>query len=715
MTDSNLRAGIVGAGYISDFHLKAIVRQENAELVAICDMNEQAANKLAASHPGTKVYTDLALMLKEARLDVVHVLTQPDSHLPLAKMVIEAGCHAIIEKPVTVNSADAESLSALAKEKNVSVAINHNFVFSRPFNDLKTVLDAGELGPIKSIRVVWKKMLPQMNFGPWNLWMLREPGNILFETGSHSLSELLAVIDKKPTIKRAAARLPKALPSGSVFYRRWNVAAEAGDISIEIDTAFDQGYEQHFVEVEGMFGVARADIENDVFTVDQPTGRAYDIERFHVNYRGGWSRAKQAFRTYASYAASKFLSSAKGAPYEASMLNGIANCYDEILKRAARKESSIDYAISIAKTAEAIQAKMPKTKEIPESEKPTIPSTVQEPTIDAKILIVGASGFIGKRLLMDLQGKERGVRALVRNASSLVGVKLEENCEVMVGDFRNDDIIEKALKGIETVFHLAVAHSNSLAGYLKADSEPTLKFARLCQEKNIKRFIYTGTIDSLHLAKPGKIKESDGVDSDIKHRNNYAHSKAITESKLNAMYRDEQFPLVIVRPAIVLGAGGPVNHVGVANWFGLGRCAYWGQGDNLIPAVLVEDIVSGLVSAIDAEGIEGNTYNLSADPCFSARDYVAEVEKVLGSKIIASASGAVGHYIGDLFKWGIKVLARHPDKSRVPSIRDWKCREQHASFDTTRAQEDLNWQPTNDREIIIEKGIREPTRLFLQG
>ncbi len=715
MTNSILRAGIVGAGFISDYHLQAISRQANAELVAICDMNEQAAKKLAAGYDKAKIYTDLAVMLKEAQLDVVHILTQPDSHLPLAKMVLEAGCHALIEKPVTVSSEDAEALSSIAKENNVSVAINHNFVFSRPFNALKEVLDRGELGPIKSIRVVWKKMLPQMNFGPWNLWMLRAPENILFETGSHSLSELLAIVNKKPTIKRCAARLPKILPSGSVFYRRWDIVAEAGDTAIQIDMAFDQGYVQHFVEVEGMFGVARADIENDVFTIEQPTGRAYDIERLHVNLRAGASRFKQAIRTYGSYGVSKFLKSFNGAPYDASMFHGIATCYEEILQTASRKEASLDYAIAVAKTAEAIQAKMPKTKAVAEEDKPAIPETVSEPVIDAKILIVGASGFIGKRLLMSLQGQERGVRALVRNASSLVGVKLESNCEVMVGDFRDDSVIEKALQGIETVFHLAVAHSNSLAGYLKADSEPTLKFARLCQEKDVKRFIYTGTIDSLHLAKPGKITESDGVDREIKRRNNYAHSKAITESKLNEMHKKDGFPLVIIRPAIVLGAGGPVNHVGVANWFGLGRCAYWGNGENLIPAILVEDVVAGLTAAIDAEGIDGNTYNLSAEPCVSARDYVAEIEKVSGSKIIAAPSGAFGHYLGDMLKWVIKVAARHPDKSRIPSLRDWKCREQHASFDTSRAQTDLNWQPNNDRATIIEKGVHEPAKLFLES
>ncbi len=714
MTDSKYRAGILGAGYISEFHAKAITKQSNSEFVAVCDLNEPAAQRLASSYDGAQAYNDLDKMLQEAKLDVVHVLTQPDSHFALAKKVIEAGCHAIIEKPVTVNSEQAEALSSLAKENNVSVAINHNFVFSRPFNQLKSVVDKGTLGPIKSIRIVWKKILPQINFGPWDLWMLREPGNVLFETGSHSISELLAIV-KTPTITSVNAQLPKTLPSGSIFYRRWNITATEGPITIQIDTAFDQGYEQHFVEVEGMFGVARADIENDIFTIDQPTGRAYDSERFHVNLNAGVARAFQAFRTYGSYAASKFLSSATGAPYETSMLNGIANCYKEISGKSNRLESNIDYAVAIAKVAETIQEKLPALTE-DKSSNSAIPTTVTEPELDAKVLIVGASGFIGKRLLNTLQNKGTKVRALVRNASSLVGVEIKSNCEVMVGDFRNQSIMEKALQGIDVVYQLAVAHSNSLEGYIKSDVEPTKKFIEQCKSHNIKRFIYTGTIDSLYLGPgAGKIKESDGVDSEIKRRNNYAHSKSIAEAHLNKLYRDENFPVVIIRPAIVLGAGGPITHVGVANWSGLGRCAFWGKGEHNIPIVLVDDVVDGLIRAMETEGIEGNTYNLSAESCLSAKEYVAEVEAVLGSKITKESSSYLKHYLGDMLKWAVKILARHPDSKRIPSTRDWRCREQHASFDTTRAQQDLGWQPTNDRETIIEKGIREPARLFLDS
>lgn len=710
---SSAKAGIIGAGFISDYHIEAIQRQSGVDLAAVCDLRKPAAELLAAKQPGAKVYTDLHEMLASENLDVVHILTQPDSHFFLAKTVMESGCNVILEKPVTTNSKEAEDLKQIADKHGVRIAINHNFVFSRPFNKLKSILNSGELGPIKSIRIVWKKVLPQINFGPWDLWMLREPGNILFETGSHTLSELLGVIEQAPTIKSVDVSRPKTLPSGSTFYRRWAVRAQHEDISISIDTAFDQGYEQHFVEVEGIFGVARADIENDFISVDQPTGREYDFERFSINRREGLKRFSQSVSTFCNYAASKLSSKFTGNPYETSMLNGIAECYTFIEQGQARRECTIDYALNIAKTAESIQALMPEAEKA--SDTPSIPKVVKTPALDAKILVIGASGFIGKKLLLALIDQGTPVRAMVRNPSSLVGVPDAENCEVIVGDFRDAEIIDQALQGVESVVHLAVAHGNSLQDYLTKDSDPTVEFAKKCQERGIKKFVYTGTIDSLPLAHKTQIKESDGVDKKLSRRNNYGHSKAITEKKLLAMYSSEQFPVVIVRPAIVVGEGGPANHVGVAKWSGLGSCAFWGDGSNAIPLVLVEDIVSAMLSILSTEGIEGNTYNLSAESSISAREYVSAIENALGCSIRKKNSSPVIHFMGDFFKWCIKIVARHPDKARMPSVHDWKCREQHASFDTTAAQQDLGWKPTNDKQTLLEKGVCAPARLYIEN
>lgn len=707
-----MRVGILGAGYISDFHAKAVSAIEGIELVAVCDLNEVNAKKLLKYNSDIKIYNDYDRMLGEESLDVVHVLTQPESHFFLVKKAIEAGCHVVVEKPVTISKQEATTLKLLAKEHQCKLAINHNFLFSRPFIKLRKVINQGRLGPIKTIRVAWKKELAQAGFGPWDLWMLKDPKNVLFETGAHTVSELMTLVEKI-NIEDVSVKKIKTLPSGVEFYNRWFINGNDDQVNVSIEKIFDKGYDQHFVEVEGLLGVARADIENDVFSLDTSTGYSYDVERLSLNVRLGLSRVKQAGHTFMSYLWSKFKNNHPGAPYEASMIFGIENCYKELQGEAENNYSSIEFGERVLDVIEDISGKTKNSSNKPVELK--LPRFGDLPKSKAEILVIGGSGFIGKKLLKALGSDSRNVRVLVRNPSSLLGGDIPDNAEVVVGDYRNIEFMENVLEGIEYVYHLAVSHGNSLEGYLKADSNPTIQLAELCHKKGIKRFVYTGTIDSLYLGpNAGVIKETDGVDSRIKRRNNYAHSKAITEKRLMALYETQDFPVVIVRPAIVLGEGGPVMHLGVANWLNIGRCEYWGKGENLLPTVLVTDVVDALIKVINIEGIEGKTYNLSSKPSINAKEYVQEVGDILGFSIQARRSHAFVGFCGDVSKWVIKLLAKHPDSKRIPSLRDWQCREQHASFDTTAAETDLNWHPVNNKDEMVEKGVRDTARHFLK-
>ena len=708
MKNEKLRAAIVGAGYISDFHVTAIERNNNCSLVAVCDLNPQSAARFSGRIRDAGIYTDLDKMLESERPDVVHILSQPDSHHHLASTALRTGCHVILEKPFVTSEQEARSLLEIANQNNAKVAVNHNFVFSRPFNQLKKVLTSKTLGPIKSVSIVWRKVLAPTSFGPWDLWMLREPGNIILETGSHSLAELLSVTDN-PTIDSVDVLKKKRLPSGVDFYLQWNIRGRSKSTIFDIQCSFDQGYEQHSVTVEGLFGVACADIENDVFELRRNTGHEYDIERLSVNLRRGLSVATQSIQGFGSYCLSKFSQKSLGGAYEASMLNGIESCYLEIDQNATRKETSGEFAMQVSQLAEQVWRKLP-DEYPPISNQPIkVAEATKGPKKKADILVIGASGFIGKRLFLDLQKRGIAVRALVRNASRFANVELSDKSELMLGDYRDSDTMNIALDGIKTVFHLAQSHSNSLSGYLKNNHDPTLELAEACKRHGVNRFIYTGTIDSLYLGKSaGTVVDSTSTDPEIKRRNNYAHSKATTEASLREMHETSGFPVVIIRPAIVLGVGGPVNHVGVAQWQGIGRCRYWGDGMNKLPLVLVDDVVTGLSNAAFAEDIEGNTYNLSAPSSISAVEYVKEVENAIDSNIETANSKAAVHWFFDSVKWVFKVLARHPDRDRVPSLRDWQCREQHARFDTSKAEKDLQWQPVSDRQLIIKAGIHEP-------
>jgi nucleoside-diphosphate-sugar epimerase len=121
--------------------------------------------------------------------------------------------------------------------------------------------------------------------------------------------------------------------------------------------------------------------------------------------------------------------------------------------------------------------------------------------------------------------------------------------------------------------------------------------------------------------------------------------------------------------------------------------------------VLVDDVAAGLVRAMEVPGIEGRAYNLVDAPMLSARDYIAELERLGGFKIAVHRRPIWRHYLADLVKWPVKLAVGHPDASRVPSYSDWESRTQKAVFDSSRTRDELGWKPISDPERMVSEGI----------
>src|SRR4029079_7044998 len=88
-----LRIGIVGCGKIADAHASQIQRIAGCEIVGVCDREPLMAKQLFGRFPIRRCYGDLDEMLAEARPDVVHITTPPQSHYDLARRCLEAGAH----------------------------------------------------------------------------------------------------------------------------------------------------------------------------------------------------------------------------------------------------------------------------------------------------------------------------------------------------------------------------------------------------------------------------------------------------------------------------------------------------------------------------------------------------------------------------------------------------------------------------------------------
>jgi nucleoside-diphosphate-sugar epimerase len=180
------------------------------------------------------------------------------------------------------------------------------------------------------------------------------------------------------------------------------------------------------------------------------------------------------------------------------------------------------------------------------------------------------------------------------------------------------------------------------------------------------------------------------------------------------MFINRALPLVILRPGIVIGRGGNPFHWGVGR-FSENVCEVWGDGRNKLPFVLVSDVAAGLVLAIKVPGIEGESYNLIDEPILTARDYLRDLQERGDMKLAVQYQPIYKFYLADLAKWTIKALVRHPDRIRVPSYADWESRTQKAFFDCARARRELGWTPTSNRSRLVNDGIGEALRPWIEA
>ena len=105
--------------------------------------------------------------------------------------------------------------------------------------------------------------------------------------------------------------------------------------------------------------------------------------------------------------------------------------------------------------------------------------------------------------------------------------------------------------------------------------------------------------------------------------------------------------------------------------------------------------------------IEGCSFNLVADPCLSAREYLDELDRAGGMRVQRHATPIFKFYRADMMKWMVKVAVRHPER-RMPAYRDWESRTQKAAFDCTAAKTELNWKPVSERDELVRRGIEVP-------
>jgi nucleoside-diphosphate-sugar epimerase len=246
---------------------------------------------------------------------------------------------------------------------------------------------------------------------------------------------------------------------------------------------------------------------------------------------------------------------------------------------------------------------------------------------------------------------------------------------------------------------------------LDNDVAVALRISRAARRAGVDRMIYTGTIASYDMSDPARVITEAIPLSDMENRNIYARSKAECERRLKEIQQGEGVPVIIARPGIVLGEGGPLQHWGIGRWHGPGAVRLWGKGRNKLPFVLVDDVSDGLIAMMETDGLAGEDFNLVGDPMFSAMDYFDAIHRRLGARLNVTTSNLSFLWLTDKAKKGLKHhILRRPGADAVSRV-DWLSRGHLSRFDNAKPRRRLGWSPESDQEAFLTAAI-DRARLF---
>ncbi len=188
-TNKTLRIGMIGCGGIATKkHMPALAKIADVEMVAFCDIIAERAENSAKKFgtPDAKVYTDYKELLADTTIDVVHICTPNRSHSFITVDALESGKHVMCEKPMAINTAEAEKMLEAAKRTGKKLTIGYQGRY-RP--DSVFMHEEAEKGTFGDIYYAKATALRRRAVPTWGVFLneYEQGGGPLIDIGTHAL------------------------------------------------------------------------------------------------------------------------------------------------------------------------------------------------------------------------------------------------------------------------------------------------------------------------------------------------------------------------------------------------------------------------------------------------------------------------------------------------------------------------------------------------
>ena len=184
---SRVCLGLVGAGYWGQKLIPKFLAASNGLVRAVCDVHPDNRKLIHTTFPDLLMVDDYEVLLGDARLDAVVVATPPASHYSLARRALVAGKHVWIEKPLALDVHQGRELVELAKQKGLTLFVDHTFLYDPAVRKIRDLVMTHELGKVH-----------HLFFQRLNLGRIKRDSNVWWNSGPHDVSLIMYLLSSRP-------------------------------------------------------------------------------------------------------------------------------------------------------------------------------------------------------------------------------------------------------------------------------------------------------------------------------------------------------------------------------------------------------------------------------------------------------------------------------------------------------------------------------------
>jgi predicted dehydrogenase len=182
-----INVGVIGYGYWGPNLVRNLFEVAETQVVAVSDMRQERLDLVKSRYPSVEVSTNFRRLLDNPKIDAIAIATPVHTHYELALQALQSGKHVIVEKPMTSSSDEALHLIDEAARRNLTLMVDHTFVYTGAVRKIKAIAESGQLGDIlyyDSTRI--------------NLGLFQHDVDVIWDLAVHDLAIMDYILPSSP-------------------------------------------------------------------------------------------------------------------------------------------------------------------------------------------------------------------------------------------------------------------------------------------------------------------------------------------------------------------------------------------------------------------------------------------------------------------------------------------------------------------------------------